>query len=106
MTKVINKASDDENKGLTIADTAYKTSRTVSGELLGDVSVKNDYTVYLDAYGYVIYIEEEELTAQDYALVLATANKSDFVGKKAELLFADRHHQGSHHRERLQQRYC
>ena len=89
VTKVINKASDDENKGLTIADTAYKTSRTVSGELLGDVSVKNDYTVYLDAYGYVIYIEEEELTAQDYALVLATANKSDFVGKKAELLFAD-----------------
>ena len=59
VTKVINKASDDENKGLTIADTAYKTSRTVSGELLGDVSVKNDYTVYLDAYGYVIYIEEE-----------------------------------------------
>ena len=89
VTKVINKASDNENKGLTIADTAYKTSRTVSGELLGDVSVKNDYTVYLDAYGYVIYIEEEELTAQDYALVLATANKSDFVGKKAELLFAD-----------------
>ncbi len=89
VTKVVNKASDDENKGLTIADTEYKTSKMVSGELLGDVSVKNDYTVYLDAYGYVIYIEEEELTAQDYALVLATANKSDFVGKKAELLFAD-----------------
>ena len=29
---------------------------------------------------------KSELTAQDYALVLATANKSDFVGKKAELL--------------------
>ena len=52
VTKVVNKASDDENKGLTIADTEYKTSKMVSGELLGDVSVKNDYTVYLDAYGY------------------------------------------------------
>lgn len=36
----------------------------------------------------MIYVEENEEIG-DYALVLATASKSDFVGKKAELLFTD-----------------
>ena len=50
--------------------------------------MKQDYTIYLDSYGYMIYVEENEEIG-DYALVLQTAAKSDFVGKKAELLFAD-----------------
>ena len=50
--------------------------------------MKQDYTIYLDSYGYMIYVEENEEIG-DYALVLQTANKSDFVGKKAELLFTD-----------------
>ena len=36
----------------------------------------------------MIYVEENEEIG-DYALVLQTAAKSDFVGKKAELLFTD-----------------
>lgn len=60
----------------------------MAGEKLSSVSVKEDYTVYLDAYGYMIYVEENEEIG-NYALVLDTANKGDFVGKKAELLFTD-----------------
>ena len=89
-TKTVNKVVDgDENRGMTIGDTDYKVSQMVSGELLSNVSVDNDYTIYLDQYGYILYIEEAELTADDYALVLATANRGSFVGKKAELVFAN-----------------
>ena len=76
-----------DKKALTIDGERYKASANIAGENLGDVTVKEDYTIYLDAYGYMIYVEEQEST--DYALVLAAAAKSDFVGKKAELLFAD-----------------
>ena len=76
-----------DKKALTIDGERYKASANIAGQNLGDVTVKEDYTIYLDAYGYMIYVEEQEST--DYALVLAAAAKSDFVGKKAELLFAD-----------------
>ena len=89
VTKTINKVNDeDKNNGITIADTEYKMSCATTGEKLGDVSVKNDYLAYLDQYGYVIYVEEIEEIG-NYALVLDTAAKNNFVGKKAELLFTD-----------------
>ena len=89
VTKTVNKTDDeDKNNGITIADTEYKMSCATTGEKLGDISVKNDYLAYLDQYGYVIYVEEIEEIG-NYALVLQTAAKSDFVGKKAELLFTD-----------------
>ena len=78
----------DEKKALTIDGTRYKAAVKVGGEDIGEVSVKQDYTIYLDSYGYMIYVEENEEIG-DYALVLQTAAKSDFVGKKAELLFTD-----------------
>ena len=89
VSKTINKAAnDDENKGMTIAGTDYKMSTANAGESLSNVSVKNDYTVYLDQYGYIIYVEEIQEIG-NYALVLATASKGSFIGDKAQLLLTD-----------------
>lgn len=63
-------------------------SAATTGEPLGEVSVKNDYTAYLDQYGYVIYVEEIEEIG-NYALLINVADKGTFVGKKAELVFTD-----------------
>ena len=89
VTKTINSASDlDKNNGMTIGGTEYKMSLATAGEALGNVSVKNDYTVYLDQYGYIIYVEQVQELG-DYALVLATASKGSFIGNKAQLLLTD-----------------
>ena len=73
---------------MTIAGTDYKMSKANAGDALGNVSVKNDYTVYLDQYGYIIYVEEIKEIG-NYALLLATANKGSFIGDKAQLLLTD-----------------
>ena len=82
-----SKDDEDFRKALTIDGNRYTDSVNIAGEDIGQVTVKNDYTVYLDSYGYMIYIEEVENT--NYALLLSAADKSDYVGKKAELVFAD-----------------
>ena len=83
-----NTTDGKDKKSLTIGGTKYNASANAAGQDVGEVSVDEDYTIYLDAYGYMIYIEENDEIG-DYALVLATASKSDFVGDKAELLFTD-----------------
>ena len=89
VTKTINSAIDlDKNNGMTISGTEYKMSLATAGEKLGNVSVKNDYTVYLDQYGYIIYVEQVQELG-NYALVLATASKGSFIGNKAQLLLTD-----------------
>ena len=89
VSKTINKTNDlDQNNGMTIAGTDYKMSKANAGDALGNVSVKNDYTVYLDQYGYIIYVEEIKEIG-NYALVLATASKGSFIGDKAQLLLTD-----------------
>ena len=89
VSQTINKSNDkDENNGLTLAGTSYKMSAAYSGEELGEISVKEDHTAYLDQYGYAIYVEEIEEIG-NYALLVNVANKGTFVGKKAELVFTD-----------------
>ena len=89
VSKTINKVNDtDKNNGMTLAGTEYKMSLATTGEKLGNVSVKQDYTAYLDQYGYIIYVEEIEEIG-NYALLLNAADKDSFVGKKAELVFTD-----------------
>lgn len=76
---------------LTIDGTRYKASTMIGGEDIGDVSVKKDYTIYLDSYGYMIYVEEIEEIG-DYALILniATSNNDDwYYGNRVELVFTD-----------------
>ena len=89
VSQTINKADDkDQNNGLTLAGTSYKMSAAYSGEELGEISVKEDHTAYLDQYGYAIYVEEVEEIG-NYALLVNVADKGTFVGKKAELVFTD-----------------
>ena len=76
-----------DKKALTIDGERYKASANIAGQNLGDVTVKEDYTIYLDSYGYMIFVEEQEST--DYALVRNAANRGSLIGKKAELVFAD-----------------
>ena len=82
--------NNSDKKALTINGTKYKASAKISGENLSDVSVKQDYTIYLDSYGYMIYVEENEAIG-DYALILNIKQGSDdwYLGNRAELLFTD-----------------
>ena len=84
--KVTNNA---DNKALTIDGTRYKAAAKIGGENLADVSVKQDYTIYVDSYGYMIYVEEQEEVG-DYALILNIKGGSDwYLGNRVELLFTD-----------------
>ena len=85
--------NDDTNnadsKALTIDGNKYKASAKIGGENLADVSVKQDYTIYVDSYGYMIYVEENEEIG-DYALILNIKGGSDwYLGNRVELLFTD-----------------
>ena len=82
--------NNTDKKALTIGGTKYKASAKISGENLSDVSVKQEYTIYLDSYGYMIYVEENEEIG-DYALILNIKNGSNdwYLGNRAELLFTD-----------------
>ena len=82
--------NNSDKKALTINGTRYKASAKISGENLSDVSVKQDYTIYLDSYGYMIYVEENEAIG-DYALILNIKQGSAdwYLGNRAELLFTD-----------------
>ena len=83
-----NSKDEDERKALTIGGTRYTASHNIAGENIGNVSVDEDYDVYLDAYGYLIYIEEIDEIG-DYALLMNTRNKDDFSNNRALLVFAD-----------------
>ena len=82
--------NNSDKEALTINGTKYKASAKISGENLSDVSVKQDYTIYLDSYGYMIYVEENEAIG-DYALILNIKQGSAdwYLGNRAELLFTD-----------------
>ena len=81
--------NNSDKEALTINGTKYKASAKISGENLSDVSVKQDYTIYLDSYGYMIYVEENEAIG-DYALILNIKGGSDwYLGNRVELLFTD-----------------
>ena len=90
VTVAENKDKDGVNgKALTIDGTRYKAAAQLGGEDIGNVSVKQDYTIYVDSYGYMIYVEEIEEIG-DYALILNIKGGSDwYLGNRVELLFTD-----------------
>ena len=89
VTRAENNAKDeDEKKALTIGGTRYTASHNIAGENIGNVSVDEDYTVYLDSYGYLIYVKEIDEIG-DYALLVNSQDKSDFSNNRALLVFAD-----------------
>ena len=77
-----------DKKALTIGGTRYTSSKMAAGQNVGDVSVDEEYTIYLDAYGYMIYVEENDEIG-DYALLVDTQDKSNFSRNRALLIFAD-----------------
>ncbi len=70
-------------KNITVGGTKYDYSKNIAGETAP--ATKNDYVVYLDAYGYAIYVDEEEFVSSDYAYVIKAENETD-----ADLVKADR----------------
>ena len=81
--------NNNDKKALTIDGTRYKASAQIGGQNLSDVSVKQDYTIYVDAYGYMIYVEEVEEIG-NYALILNIKGGTDwYLGNRVELLFTD-----------------
>ncbi len=74
-----------DGKSINLGDTTYKFSENKKVE--GDLSIDSEYTVYLDEYGYAIYVEESEYTIQDYAYLKALQGSSTAFGSdKAALL--------------------
>lgn len=71
-----SKTDEANRKALTIDGTRYTSSKNNAGEKIGEVTVKNDYTIYLDFYGYMIYVEENELSIDYYALLLGAARET------------------------------
>ncbi len=80
--------NEDDAKALTIDGTRYTDSYMVAGEKLGDISVDEEYNVYLDSYGYMIYVERIDEIG-DYALLYTTNGGTVFNSHKAFLVFAD-----------------
>ena len=92
---VVTRAENDKKNGnikdaksLTIDGTVYKDSVKVAGDMLGDISVDETYDIYLDAYGYMIYVERIDEIG-DYALLVAAQGSGTFQENKALLVFAD-----------------
>ena len=75
------------SKSLNLDGTTYKYAAKKSG--VTDPSTKSDYDVYLDQYGYAIYVDEQEFVSSDYAYVLDAQGGSTFVENKAKLVFTD-----------------
>ena len=89
VTRAENTVTNDTDKAaLTIDGQRYTASAKVSGENLSDVSVDEQYTVYLDSYGYLIYVERIDEIG-DYALMVQANAGGLFNAKKAALVFAD-----------------
>ena len=89
VSKVVNKTNDQDNSSVTVNDTEYKASATMASNLLSAISVDLDYTIYLDTYGYVISVSEEDYS--DYALVLEIEGSKDggFTSDRAKLVLTD-----------------
>ena len=89
VTRAENTDTDEADKAaLTIDGNRYTKSENASGEELGAISVNEDYTVYTDAYGYLIYVERIDEIG-DYALMYRVSNGSWNTSHKAYLVFAD-----------------
>ena len=81
--------NDTDKTALTIDGNRYTASVNVSGtENLSNISVDEEYTVYLDAYGYLIYVERIDEIG-DYALLYQVSSGNWDTSNRAYLVFAD-----------------
>ena len=90
VTEAQNKVTDGvKSQNVTIDGTQYKAGKKFVGVEVGSAMLKGEYDVYLDSNGYMLKIEETEVTAGNYALLTQAAPHTAWVGDKAELIFAD-----------------
>ena len=90
VTEAQNKVTDGmKSQNVTIDGTQYKAGKKFVGVEVGSGMLKGEYDVYLDSNGYMLKIEETEVTAGNYALVNATQGEGDFSDPRASLTFAD-----------------
>ena len=90
VTEAQNKVTDGvKSQNVTIDGTQYKAGKKFVGVEVGSGMLKGEYDVYLDSNGYMLKIEETEVTAGNYALVNATQGEDDFSDPRASLTFAD-----------------
>ncbi len=80
-----------ESKSLTIDGTVYEYGYNYGfdGFNESDLSNKGDYTIYFDNNGYVLYVAEDDVKLENYALVLSLRGESSWNDNEARLLFAD-----------------
>ena len=75
-----------EGKSLKVGDTTYKGTDKYKGEIKDLTNaVDQEVTVYLDQYGYVVYVDTDTISG-NYAVVL---KKASGINEEAKLLFTD-----------------
>ena len=75
-----------EGKSLKVGDTTYKGTDKYKGEIKDLTNaVDQEVTVYLDQYGYVVYVDTDAISG-NYAVVLKMASG---INNEAKLLFTD-----------------
>ena len=90
VTEAQNKVTDGmKSQNVTIDGTQYKAGKKFVGVEVGSGMLKGEYDVYLDSNGYMLKIEETEVTAGNYALLIKARGTNDFDTNRAVLLFAD-----------------
>ena len=84
-----------EKKDVTLGGTTYKYNENISEDADNgkgvSYAINEDATVVLDAYGYIIYVDEAKASSDDYVFVREFAEVGDFADKdlKADAVFAD-----------------
>ena len=79
VTRVRANNNDSDGDNFTVDGTTYKYNKTAVKDRLVTDSVNNDVVAYLDANGYVAYIDESAVT-YDYAYVLSVGHDDDQFG--------------------------
>ena len=80
VTRVRANTSDSDGDNFVVDGTTYNYNKTAVADRLTTDNVNNDVVAYLDANGYVAYIDESAVT-YDYAYVLSMGTDNDQYGK-------------------------
>ena len=79
VTRVRANTSDSDGDNFVVDGTTYNYNKTAVADRLTTDNVNNDVVAYLDANGYVAYIDESAVT-YDYAYVLSAGTDEDQYG--------------------------
>ena len=88
--------SYSNGKDVTLGGTTYKYNENISEDADNgkgvSYAINEDATVVLDAYGYIIYVDEAKASSNDYVYIREFAKVGDFTNSKdlkADAVFAD-----------------